>query len=67
MIKLFRSLILQPVNINTPTEVLLRELFDIQKAFLKLGVSEKHRETISKIGLKAFNDYMGEKKENENS
>lgn len=55
------SNIVSPVNQKTPTEVLLRDLFDIQKKFQKLGVSEKSKEVISKIGLKAFDDYLIEK------
>lgn len=51
------------INILTPTEDLMRELFDIQKSFNELGVSKKHKETISNIGLKAFENIMSLPKE----
>lgn len=46
------------INILTSTEKLLEELFDIQKSFNHLGVSQEHKDTIANIGLKAYSNVM---------
>lgn len=45
-----------PINLNTGSQQLMRELFEIQIAFNKFGVSREHKDTIEAIALKAFND-----------
>lgn len=56
---------MSPVNLNTGASQLMKELFEIQVAFHKFGVSKEHRNTIESIATKAYNNEIERMRGNE--